>query len=462
MISSAIFRAYDIRGIVGSALTAPIAYDIGRAIGSEAHDQGQQTLVVGRDGRLSGPALQKALIEGVRSTGRDVIDVGQVATPVLYFATHHLHTGSGVMVTGSHNPPEYNGFKIMLAGRTLFGNEITSLRTRIEDRRFVSGNGKIVEQEITHQYIRRISEEIPKISENPFTIVVDCGNGAAGNIAPKLLRMLGHHIQEMYCHVDGNFPNHHPDPSQPENLKDLITAVLDNRADFGLAFDGDGDRLGVVDNRGNIIWPDRQLMLFSRDLLSRHPGSTIVFDAKCSRSLVKDIRKHGGRPLVWKTGHSFIKGKMRETGALLAGEMSGHIFFNDRWYGFDDALYAAARLIEILITAGTSPDLVFSSLPAGISTPELRIPVDEEQILIVMERFMREIPSSPLFQDAEITAIDGFRADYPDSWGLVRASNTTPNLVLRFEADDQTALNRIKEKFRTALIRIEPGLQVSF
>ncbi|VFM99206.1 MAG: phosphomannomutase, partial [Candidatus Kentron sp. G] len=462
MSNSTIFRAYDIRGIAGAALTGETAHEIGRAIGSEAHHRGQRTLVVGRDGRLSGPALQQALMEGILSTGQDVIDIGLVATPVLYFATHWLETGSGVMVTGSHNPAQYNGFKIVLDGKSLFGGAIRDLHTRIQEGRFVSGNGKLRQREIIREYIHHMGEGIQRSPQAPFTIVVDCGNGAAGNIAPALFRLLGHRVVEMYCDVDGNFPNHHPDPSQPENLQDLIEAVLAHGAGFGLAFDGDGDRLGVVDNKGNIIWPDRQLMLFSRDLLSRHPGATIVFDAKCSRHLVADIRENGGRPLMWKTGHSFIKDKMRETGALLAGEMSGHIFFKDRWYGFDDALYAGARLTEILMAANSSPDRIFATLPGGVSTPELNIPLPEGQSALFMERLMGEDQSSGPFSGGEITTIDGFRIDYPDSWGLVRASNTTPSLVLRFEADDQAALARVQEKFRGVLTRLEPGLEIPF
>ncbi|MBT8421277.1 MAG: phosphomannomutase/phosphoglucomutase [Gammaproteobacteria bacterium] len=472
MPSSTIFRAYDIRGIVGTALTDETAYEIGRATGSEAHEQGQQTLVVGRDGRLSGLALQSALIEGLRATGRDVIDIGQVATPVLYFATHQLGARSGIMVTGSHNPPEYNGFKIVLDRKSLSGDAIGRLHTRIQNRQFTSGSdpsqkGALRKQDIIPEYIQRVTEDMPKSPGDTFTIVVDCGNGSAGHIAPELFRTLGHRVLEMYCDIDGNFPNHHPDPSQPENLQDLIKAVLAHGADFGLAFDGDGDRLGVVDNKGNIIWPDRQLMLFSRDILSRHSDATIVFDAKCSRYLVEDIRKNGGRPLMWKTGHSFIKSKMRETGALLAGEMSGHIFFNDRWYGFDDALYAGARLIEILLAARssadkTSPDEIFATLPGGVSTPELRIPMAEGQSATLMERLMVEIQSSDLFSNGQTTTIDGLRVDYPDSWGLVRASNTTPSLVLRFEADDQSALAHIKEKFRHVLLKLAPGLEIPF
>nr|VFK15192.1 MAG: phosphomannomutase / phosphoglucomutase [Candidatus Kentron sp. LFY] len=461
MLSSTIFRAYDIRGIVGTVLTSEIVYEIGRAIGSEAYDQGQSTLVVGRDGRLSGPALQEALIAGILSTGRDVIDIGQVPTPVLYFAANRLGTGSGVMVTGSHNPPEYNGLKIMLGGKTLFGNAIAGLHARIESNRFISGKGNRKRQDITQEYLDRVSRDIPK-AKNTFTIVIDCGNGVAGSIAPQLFRILGHDVREMYCEVDGNFPNHHPDPSQPENLKDLINSVVNSHADFGLAFDGDGDRLGVVDNKGNIIWPDRQLMLFSRDILSRHPNATIVFDTKCSGHLAQDIEKKGGRPVMWKTGHSFIKEKMRETGALLAGEMSGHIFFKERWYGFDDALYAAARLIEILVTTRNSPDVVFATLPGGVNTPEIRVDMPEGRGTAFMEQLIGGNRLPAVFSDAHVTTIDGLRADYPDGWGLVRASNTTPNLVLRFEADDESALHRIKEKFRNVLLRIDSGLPLPF
>nr|VFJ68000.1 MAG: phosphomannomutase / phosphoglucomutase [Candidatus Kentron sp. DK] len=468
MLTSTIFRAYDIRGIVGTALTGEIAREIGRAIGSEAAALGQKTIVVARDGRLSGPILHQELMEGIRATGRDVIDIGQAPTPLLYFATHLLGTRAGVMVTGSHNPAEYNGFKVVLDGKSLSGEAITRLYTRIRDRQFLLADtpGGLEKQDIAPQYLDTVTENIATGSADttgrPFTIVIDCGNGAAGPLAPALFRRLGHRVVEMYCDVDGNFPNHHPDPTQPENLQALIRAVLDHGADFGLAFDGDGDRLGVVDNRGNIIWPDRQLMLFSRDVLARNPGAAIVFDAKCSHHLTQDIRENGGQAIMWKTGHSFIKEKMRETGALLAGEMSGHIFFNDRWYGFDDALYAGARLAQILMAAGAAPDQVFATLPGGVSTPELRIPLAEGQGDTLMARLLAESQSTEAFSQGRITTIDGLRVDFPDNWGLVRASNTTPSLVLRFEADDQPALDGIREKFRRVLQRLEPGLAIPF
>ena len=341
-----ILRAYDVRGIVGETLTPQIVRELGRAIGSEAYDRGQQTLVVGCDGRVSGPELMESLIDGLRSTGRDVIDVGRVPTPVLYFATHYMNTGSGVMVTGSHNPPQYNGLKIMLGGDTLFGDDITALKTRLQGGEIAGGAGSLQSMEVVDEYVRRVSEEIPVALGGALKVVVDCGNGIAGVVAPKLIRALGHDVIELYCEVDGNFPNHHPDPSDPGNLEDLIAAVRDNGADIGFAFDGDGDRLGVVDGTGRILWPDQQMMLFARDVLSRNEGAEIVFDVKCTNRLALVIAKLGGKPVMWKTGHSFIKNKLKESGAPLAGEMSGHIFFQERWYGFDDALYAAARMLE--------------------------------------------------------------------------------------------------------------------
>ena len=453
-----IFRAYDIRGIVGKSLNEDVVRQIGRAIGSEAHDRGQQTVAVGADGRVSSPELLAALAEGLQAAGRDVINVGAVPTPVLYFATHYLETGSGVMVTGSHNPANYNGFKIMLGGDTLFGDDITALRTRIETGDFQSGKGNTQDMEVVDEYIRRVTEDVPVALGNSFKVVIDCGNGIAGAVAPKLIRALGHDVIELYCDVDGKFPNHHPDPSQPENLKDLIAAIADNGADLGFAFDGDGDRLGVVDSEGNVIWPDRQMMLFAKDVLSRNPGAEIVFDVKCSSRLSKVIEDLGGRPVMWKTGHSFIKNKLKETGAPLAGEMSGHIFFKERWYGFDDAIYAAARMLEILMGAGKKPVEVFAELPEGISTPELKVNMVEGAHLAFMERLLQ----GDHFTDGKITTIDGLRVDYPDSWGLVRASNTTPCLVVRFEADTAEGLIRIQEQFRGVLLGLEAGLDLPF
>ena len=453
-----IFRAYDIRGVVEEGLSVDVVRQIGCAIGAEAYDRGQQTIVVGRDGRNSGPAFQEALTAGLRSTGRDVIDVGRVPTPVLYFATHYLNTGSGVMVTGSHNPPEYNGFKIMLGGETLFGDDIQTLRKRAESGDFPSGKGNLQSMDVVDEYVRRVCEDVPVALGNSFRVVVDCGNGVAGEVAPKLLRALGHDVVELFCEVDGNFPNHHPDPSDPANLTYLIGTVKQESADLGFAFDGDGDRLGVVDPDGKIIWPDMQMMLFAKDVLSRNAGAEIVFDVKCSSRLAKVIKQLGGKPVMWRTGHSYIKNKLKESGAPLAGEMSGHIFFQDRWYGFDDAIYSAARMLEILMAFKKSPAEVFSRLPAGESTPELRVDMKEgEQV-----PFVEKLVEADGFANGKRTTIDGLRVDFSDGWGLVRASNTTPSLVMRFEGDNKEALARIQDEFRKAVTDIDPNLVLPF
>lgn len=446
-ISDSIFRAYDIRGIVGETLTEEVVYQIGRALGSEAHERDQQSLAIARDGRTSSPALSSALQNGLRDSGRDVIDIGVAPTPVLYFATHYLQTGSGVMVTGSHNPSNYNGLKIVLGGQALSGEAITAIRDRIKAGNFTQGTGDLLTTDILSDYIRRITEDIPAALSRSFKVVVDCGNGVPGAVAPQLLRALGHEVIELYCEVDGAFPNHHPDPSQPENLKDLIEMVKGQKADLGLAFDGDGDRLGVIDGMGNIIWPDQQMMLFAKDVLSRNPGQEIIFDVKCSNHLKHFIEAHGGKPTMWKTGHSLIKTKMKESGAPLAGEMSGHIFFKERWYGFDDALYAAARLLEILLKEKSTPTAVFAQLPSGIATPELRLAMPEQEHAPFMEALIKKAS----FEGAEIITVDGLRVDFRDGWGLIRPSNTTPYLILRFEADDQAALNRIQDAFRQLL-----------
>ena len=459
-ISRDIFRAYDIRGIVPDFLNSDVVREIGRAIGSEAQDRGQSSLVVGRDGRLTGPELLGALTDGIRSTGLDVIDIGRVPTPVLYFATHYLNTGSGVIVTGSHNPSSYNGLKIMLGGDTLFGDDIVALRTRIESGKLRSGTGGLQRMDLLPEYIRRVTEDVPAAVGNAYKIVVDCGNGVAGDVAPRLLRALGHDVIELFCEVDGAFPNHHPDPSKPENLKDLITAVKDHNADIGFAFDGDGDRLGIVDVAGRIVWPDLQMMLYARDILSRNPGVPIVYDVKCTNKLGDIINKLGGKPLMWKTGHSFIKNKMKETGALLAGEMSGHIFFKERWYGFDDALYSASRMLEILMELKQPPAEVFAKLPTGYATPEITLNLDSEGINHLLVEKVAAV--SDQFADAKLTMIDGVRVDFSDGWGLVRASNTTPSLVFRFEADSQDALSRIAAQFKTVLLSIDPDLELPF
>ena len=457
-----IFRAYDIRGIVGDTLTPDIVRRIGGAIGAEAHRRGARTLVVGRDGRHSGAELRTALVEGLRESGRDVVDVGRVPSPVLYFAAEHLETGSGVMVTGSHNPADYNGLKIVLAGDTLHGDAIQNLRRRIEEDDLDSGRnarGRLRDTEIVGDYIRRICTEIRAVpTRQARKIVIDCGNGVAGDVAPRLFRALGHDVVELYCEVDGDFPNHHPDPSVPENLRDLVASVRENGADLGLAFDGDGDRLGVVDSGGNIIWPDRQMMLFASDVLASRPGAEIVFDVKCSGLLAEHIAALGGRPVMAKTGHSFIKAKLRETGAPLAGEMSGHIFFADRWYGFDDAIYSAARLVQILVGLGEPSARVFARLPAAKSTPELRIRVGEGGQVRLVESLL----TGDRFPGARKTTIDGLRVDYPDGWGLARASNTEPCLVVRFEGVDDDALTRIMEEFRQVLLSIDDSLELPF
>ncbi|MGH8578985.1 MAG: phosphomannomutase/phosphoglucomutase [Gammaproteobacteria bacterium] len=453
-----IFRAYDIRGVVGRSLTERHVYQIGLAIGSEAGAKGLQKLAVGRDGRHSSPALAERLAKGLLASGRDVIDVGQVPTPVLYFATHYFETGSGIMVTGSHNPPEYNGLKIVLGGETLSGETIKAIRTRIASGDLSSGAGTLEREEVISAYVYRITEDIPVVLGHSLKVVIDCGNGVPGAVAPQLLRALGHDVVELFCDVDGRFPNHHPDPSQPENLHALIERVKEDRADLGLAFDGDGDRLGVVDGQGNILWPDRQMMLFARDLLKRNPGATVIFDVKCSNHLRRVIQQAGGTPLMWKTGHSLIKSKMKETGALLAGEMSGHIFFKERWYGFDDALYAAARLLEILVEQSKPAAAVFAELPGGVATPELRLDMPEER----HAQFMHDLVSSAQFETGEVFTVDGLRVDFKDGWGLVRASNTTPCLVLRFEGDHQAALKTVQERFKEKLLALDPTLKLPF
>ncbi|MBN8728532.1 MAG: phosphomannomutase/phosphoglucomutase [Xanthomonadales bacterium] len=457
-VDPAIFRMYDIRGVVGTSLTPGVARLIGRAIGSEARERDLREIVVGRDGRLSGPEMVSALIAGLRSTGIDVIDIGAVPTPLTYFACYHLRTGSGISVTGSHNPPDYNGFKIVLGGETLSEGAIHDLYRRIAENRFVDGMGGLQAIDVGADYLRRISDDIQV--ERPLKVVVDCGNGIPGAFTPALLEAIGCEVEPLYCEVDGTFPNHHPDPSEPENLKDLILAVQKTGADIGLAFDGDGDRLGVVTAAGEVIFPDRLLMLFAMDILTRNPGATIIYDVKCTGHLQPLILQHGGSPLMWRTGHSLIKAKMRETEAALAGEMSGHFFFGERWYGFDDGLYSAARLLEILAAdpEERTPQEIFDTLPKGVSTPELKVPMAEGEHY----RFIEAFRAAATFEGARLTTIDGVRADWPDGWGLVRASNTTPVLVLRFDADDAATLARIQEVFRNQLLALDPGLALPF
>lgn len=452
-----IFRAYDIRGIVDETLTSEVVYAIGLAIGSENRARGENKIIVARDGRLSGPTLLKALTEGLQASGCDVIDIGMVPTPVLYFATYTLATHSGVMLTGSHNPSNYNGLKIVIAGETLSDERIQALYQRIQTNDFTKGAGTLTSHTtIVAEYIQRIISDVKL--KKPLRIAIDCGNGVAAAVAPQLFRALGCEVFELFCDVDGNFPNHHPDPSIPENLNDLIAAVKEHQADVGLAFDGDGDRLGVVTNEGEVIWPDRQLMLYAIDVLSRNPGAMIIYDIKSTSHLETIIKQHGGQPLMWKTGHSLVKAKLRETGALLAGEMSGHTFFKERWYGFDDGLYTAVRLLEILAANEKSIGEIFAEIPNSINTPELKLPIAEDEKFIFINEFKRQAK----FEDAEITTIDGLRADFKDGWGLVRPSNTSPYLILRFEASNQDSLERIQELFRQQLLMLNKDLVLPF
>ena len=455
-VHSSIFRAYDIRGVVGETLSAEVAYEIGRAIGSEAYYRGEQTVVVGRDGRSSGGELSEALIRGLKATGRDVKDIGQVPTPVLYFAAQELGANSGVMVTGSHNPPEYNGFKIVLGGETLANDAIQVLRQRIASGDLLTGEGSAEQVQMLDDYIQRVRADVQLA--RPVKVVVDCGNGVAGGVAPQLLQGLGCEVIELYCEVDGDFPNHHPDPSRPENLSDLIQAVQQHGAEVGIAFDGDGDRVGIVGSQGEIIWPDRLLMLLAMDVLSRHPGAQIIYDVKCSRHVAEVVTQYGGEPLMCATGHSLIKAKMKQTGALLAGEMSGHIFFKERWLGFDDGLYTAARLLEILANDQRSSSEIFAALPDSMNTPELSVPMAEGE----PARFMQRLLDVAQFDNASVITIDGMRVEFDDGWGLVRASNTTPCLVLRFEARDELALSRIQDEFRRVMLQADPGLSLPF
>jgi len=451
-----IFKAYDIRGIVGKTLTPAIVRRIGQAIGSEAQSRNCREIVIARDGRLSGPELVAALGAGLVASGCDVINIGMVPTPVLYFATHHLGTHSGVMLTGSHNPPDYNGLKMMLGGETLAGESIQGLRRRLEDNNLISGKGASTEVDVEDAYVDRIVADV-RLART-MRAIVDCGNGVAGKVAPRLLRNLGCEVRELFCAVDGHFPNHHPDPSQPKNLEDLIAALKKHEVDVGLAFDGDGDRLGVVSPDGSIIWADRQLILFARDVLSRQPGAEIIYDVKCSRTLPEAVTAAGGKATLWKTGHSFIKAKLKETGAALAGEMSGHIFFKERWYGFDDALYAAARLLELLSRDPRGPAEIFASLPNTVNTPELQLTMKEGEHYVLI----KELVKNADFPGAKLSTIDGLRADFDDGFGLVRASNTTPVLVLRFEGDNPAALERIQQQFRELINNTRPGLTLPF
>ncbi|MGA1177879.1 MAG: phosphomannomutase/phosphoglucomutase [Burkholderiaceae bacterium] len=464
-LPAAIFKAYDIRGIVDQTLTEEGVLAIGQALGLLMHQQGQGRCVVGRDGRLSGPRLVEALTAGLTQAGIDVIQIGMVPTPVVYFATHELQTGTGVAITGSHNPPNYNGLKMMVAGTTLSGEAIQTLYQSIvsgesqahADRVKTGGRlGQVSQADVRQAYLDRIVSDVKWA--RPMRVAIDAGNGVAGELAPQLMKRLGADLTSLFCEVDGHFPNHHPDPADPHNLEDLIAAVAAQDLELGLAFDGDGDRLGVVTRSGKIIWPDRQLMLYAADVLAQQPGAQVIFDVKCSRQLAQHIKAHGGEPLMWRTGHSLIKAKLKETKAPLAGEMSGHVFFNDRWYGFDDGLYAAARLLEIL-SRTDNPSAVLEALPDAISTPELQVKTQEGENHEVVAR-LRDQADFPTAQ-SRIT-IDGIRVEYADGFGLARASNTTPVVVLRFEADTEQALARIQAEFKAGLLSVMPSAQLPF
>jgi phosphomannomutase/phosphoglucomutase len=461
-LSKTIFKAYDIRGVIGSTLDAGIARNIGQAFGAAALAKGERTVIIGRDGRLSGPELTAALADGLREAGVDVIDLGMVATPMVYFATNVLDAHSGIMVTGSHNPPDYNGFKMVLAGEAIYGDAITGLYNAIAGGEFKSAQsqGKSAGAYSTHDiraaYIERIVGDV-KIAR-PIKIAVDCGNGVAGAFAGDLFRGMGCEVVEMFCEVDGTFPNHHPDPAHPENLQDLIENLKTSGAEIGLAFDGDGDRLGVVTKDGQIIFPDRQMMLFAADVLSRNPGAEILYDVKCTRHLGPWIEQHGGRPLMWKTGHSLVKAKLKETGAPLGGEMSGHIFWKDRWFGFDDGLYTGARLLELL-TRVADPSALLNALPIASSTPELHLHLAEGENFQLIEK----LRTDATFPGSErIVDIDGLRVEYPDGFGLARGSNTTPVVVLRFEAETPEALLRIQQQFAKVILAAKPDAHLPF
>jgi phosphomannomutase/phosphoglucomutase len=445
-LSSSIFKAYDIRGIVGKTLDAGIARQIGQAFGAAVRAKGESTVVVGRDGRLSGPELCAALAEGLQAAGVDVIDIGIVATPLVYFATHELDARSGIMVTGSHNPPDYNGFKMVLAGEAIYGEAIQALYHAIVKGDVAQGSGSYRAEDMRARYFKRITGDIQLA--RPMKIAVDCGNGVAGAFAGELYRALGCEVTELFCEVDGTFPNHHPDPAHPENLQDLIACLKQGDAEIGLAFDGDGDRLGVETKDGQISYPDRQLKLFAKDVLTRHPGATILYDVKCTRHLAGWIEQYGGAPMMWKTGHSLVKAKMRETGAPLGGEMSGHIFLKDRWYGFDDGLYAGARLLELL-SREADPSALLNALPQSSSTPELHLQLQEGENFSLIDKMQKEAT----FPGAQqVITIDGLRVEYVDGFGLARSSNTTPVVVMRFEAESGAALARIQQDFKRAVL----------
>ncbi len=452
-VQASAFKAYDIRGIVGQALNEEMAEHLGRAFGTEAKLLGEKAVAVGRDGRLSGPSLAAALIRGLASTGLDVVDIGAVTTPMLYYvaATRGQHgCNSGIMVTGSHNPKDYNGFKMVLGGAAVYGEQIQGIRRRIEAEDYDTGKGRVGKMDVGAEYQHRVVTDC-KLSR-PMKIVVDSGNGIPGANAPAILRALGCEVIDIFSKVDGDFPNHHPDPSRPENLEDLKRIVHACDAELGLAFDGDGDRLGIVTKDGQMIMPDRQIMLLAADILKRRRGAQIIFDVKCTQRLAPWIRKHGGKPLMWLTGHSLAKAKLKETGAPLAGELSGHIFFNERWYGFDDAMYTAGRMLEIL-SGFKDPSAVLNALPDSFATPEINVPCAEGEHHEVVKK-LKEIAQFP--GSLEVITIDGLRVEYADGFGLIRPSNTTPVLVLRFEGHTPEALERIQHDVVAQLKRVKP------
>ena len=451
-IDPSIFKAYDIRGVVGESLTLESVRLIGKAIGSEAINRNNNPICVGRDGRLSGPEIVESLVDGLLSTGVEIIDIGRVTSPILYYATHELKTGNGIMVTGSHNPPDYNGFKIVIDGNALFGEQIQNILSRINQGEFKSGNGKLSQTSVNDEYVKRITTDI-KIAR-PMKISIDCGNGVAGDFASDVYQELGITTSELYCEVDGTFPNHHPDPSKPENLQDLMQDLALTESEIGLAFDGDGDRLGVVTKQGQVIYSDKVLMLFADDLLSREKNAEIVYDVKCTGALSKWIKDRGGHPKMYKTGHSLIKAEMKRSNSLLGGEMSGHFFFLERWFGFDDGIYAGARLLEYLSHKDSISE-TFDQLPQTISTPEIQISCDEGENF----KIIKKLQNQGIFPFAkEKIKIDGVRAEYSDGFGLARASNTTPTLVLRFEANSDIAIDKIVSEFRSELRAIDSNI----
>lgn len=453
-LSKEMFRAYDVRGIVGETLTPNSVYSIGLAIGSEAQQRGEREIIVGRDGRISGPELLKALEEGLLDSGCDVINIGEVTTPILYYATFTQKTRSGVMLTGSHNPSNYNGIKVVLDGEALYEDAIMALYRRIVAHDLIYGHGASVNIDVCDNYIERIVNDV-KLAKK-LKVVIDCGNGVGGKVAPKLFRALGCEVIELYCDVDGYFPNHHPDPSNIDNLRDLIAATTANKANVGFAFDGDADRIGLVTDKGEIITPDRLLMFFVTDILSRYEAGVIPFDVKCSRHLAAKIHELGGTPLMTRTGHSLVKAKMREVGAPIAGEFSGHIFFQDRWFGFDDGMYAAARFLELLAKSWRKCSAIFAAFPESFNTSELKIVMSDAEKFGFVEKLLK----NNNFEGGQISSIDGVRVDFPDGFGLVRCSNTTPTIILRFEGDTLEALQRIKNIFREKLLAIKPDLEL--